>query len=69
MLDALEWAVNKTRLGDARLDARLFEEAALAEVQNSTGKVAREVERVSDNERGVAPPAHFNQATSKSCEL
>src|SRR4029079_11951021 len=69
MLDALEWAVNKTRLSDASLNARYLEEAALAEKQNSIGELAREVYGIGDDDGRITSLAQFTQPPPKSRQL
>jgi len=69
MLDALEWAVNKTRLGDSRPSTRRLLQPTLLEDQNSPGQVARQINGIRDNERCVSPPAPLDQPTPEAHEL
>lgn len=69
MLDALEWTVNKTPLGDARLSARAVDEKPVTEDENAPGQMPGEVERVGDDDRRVAPPALLPQPSSEPREL
>ena len=69
MLDALEWAVNKTRLGDACSSTGHFLQPALAQDENSSGQVSRQLNRIGDDEHGVAPPHPLGQPSPESRQL
>jgi hypothetical protein len=69
MLDALEWAVNKTRLRDSRPSTRRVLQPTLSEDQNSPGQVTRQINGIRDDERCVSPPAPLDQPSPESPEL
>jgi len=69
MLDALEWVVNKTSFGDARLCARRLVQPTLTKDQNTRGQMARRLRRIHDDDRRIAPAASLLQPVPESLEL
>ena len=68
MLDALEWAVNKTPFSDTRLRTRRLVQPALAQDQDARGQLPRELDVTHDN-RGITSHAPFVQPAVKSLQL
>ena len=64
MLDALEWSVNKTRLGDACPTGLSVLQLAIAQDHDAPSEVPREIDGIRDDERRPSPFALVRQPST-----
>ena len=69
MLDALEWAVNKTRLGDASANGLNILQLTVPQDGDAPGHVPREVHGIRDDKRRASLVALVRQPSTDPPEL
>jgi len=69
MLDALEWAVNKTRLGDARPNGLSILQPTVAQDHDSPSHMPREVHGIGDDQRRATFVALVRQPSTDPPQL